>query len=499
MLAQRLKDGAGLGVQGACHLLEDRLEGGQGGGDDVGRVERRRVGSGDPPRPDRLDRGGHLGGGHRGVGAEVDAQLVGGGPGDHDPAPARGQRQDAVVAEQDRAAGGDRAPHLGGLRPVRAPAGRGGHAGTGDQSGPRLDLQHPGHRPVDHPLVQTAARDLLHQVGEVPCLGQLGVQPGRERLRRRLARLGGDAVAGPQHVDRLVVADDQAGEAELAAQQPGQQPVVGRRGHPVDVIVGVHDDRQSGLGDRAAERLGVLVDERAPPQLGGGHVQAALGGAEAQEVLAGGQQPRPLLDPADERDGAPRDQFRVLTVGLVHPPPAGVAAEVHDGGEDELDPQVAHVRGGDRRRAPDQVRVPGRGLRPRRGELLPGRVQEPADPLEVHQPADPERRDLPHRLLDPGERVAQAVGVLAEEPRQRQVPDAVRAQLGEPPCVQPRPGPRVEGQQARQAEAAELGDLLVEREPGDQPVDVGHEIPQRMLLMRNRTAPPATVKTPAAR
>ena len=90
---------------------------------------------------------------------------------------------------------------------------------------------------------------------------------------------------------------------------------------------------QAGVADRGLEREELLVAQLARPDVHGRLVQAALGHAVTDHVLAGGQDPvgedrRPGARGCRRTRGG--GQVRVLAVGLLDPAPARVAGDVED-------------------------------------------------------------------------------------------------------------------------------------------------------------------------
>jgi hypothetical protein len=106
----------------------------------------------------------------------------------------------------------------------------------------------------------------------------------------------------------------------------GEPAREGGHGHAVDLVVGVHHSRQAGRGDRAAERLSVLVDQCPPSKLGDRLVQSALRGA--------------------------------VSPGSVCRSRGRIAVDVQDRGEQQVEPGIVHVRGRHGRCLPEQFGIP---------------------------------------------------------------------------------------------------------------------------------------------
>ncbi|MEY9490332.1 hypothetical protein RKD26_006126 [Streptomyces calvus] len=161
-----------------------------------------------------------------------------------------------------------------------------------------------------------------------------------------------------QEGDAEVVGDDGALEAPRVAEQPGQQRLVGGRGHAVDVVVGVHHGPGAALADGHLERRQQDVGPLAGAHGGGGEVASGAGGGVADEVLERGDDARGLqaLD-VGGADGA--DEVGVLADGLLHPAPAGVAHHVEDGRETLVDADGTHVGADGGGHAAHELRVEG--------------------------------------------------------------------------------------------------------------------------------------------
>ncbi len=144
------------------------------------------------------------------------------------------------------------------------------------------------HGEIDHRLGHHARLDERRQLGEAVERRELLVEPGDQRLRGRHPLGGCDPVVGPEQVDREVVGHDGAVEAELVAEQLGQQRPRPGGGEPVDRRVAVHHRRQIRVADRGGERLGVDLAQLARAEVHGCVVHPALGRRVAEEVLAGG-------------------------------------------------------------------------------------------------------------------------------------------------------------------------------------------------------------------
>jgi hypothetical protein len=114
--------------------------------------------------------------------------------------------------------------------------------------------QHAHECAVDQRGVHLAGGDRAREGFAVAVDGrQLDVDAGAEGERGRVGRSGRHAVQRLQEGDREVVGDHRAGEAPRRPQQVGEQAVIGRHGHAVEVGVGVHHRTGAGA-DRHLER-----------------------------------------------------------------------------------------------------------------------------------------------------------------------------------------------------------------------------------------------------
>ena len=243
----RVTDTAGVAHHRHHHVAgarrrHRRLEAGPGG---IPNRAARRVAHRDPghrrPCPDAVQDGHHL---LAPVGGRLVADLrpvvVGVWPDHGDRADAGGQRQGAmVVLEQHDALprrlqrhrevlGAARHP----LRPLRI------DVGILEQSEQEFQPQYAAHRPVDVLLSDQSALQRLRQALAVPPVarrmvdhahvGQVLVEPGAQRRCRRLRCVGRHPLRD-QVAHRTGVADDNALEAPLVAQQLGQVVGAGRR------------------------------------------------------------------------------------------------------------------------------------------------------------------------------------------------------------------------------------------------------------------------------
>ena len=222
--------------------------------------------------------------------------------------------------------------------------------------------------------------------------------PAPQRQDRGLGLASGEAVVRSELIDGEVVGDDDAVEAPRAAQDPVEQLLVRGARHPVELVVAVHHRRQPSESDGRLERVEEDLSELAVGHVRRRPVHAALRRAVADEVLRRRDhtrgQVRPL-QPLDEGRPHACDEVRILTVGLLGPPPARVADDVEHGRQPLMRPRLAHLDPDPVGHRSVQVRLEGAGdpdrLRVHRGATS---HQARADLLVD------DRRDAQPRALD---------------------------------------------------------------------------------------------------
>jgi hypothetical protein len=216
--------------------------------------------------------------------------------------------------------------------------------------------QHPGRCPVGqfpgHPAVANQAGERLTVT---PHVRQFHVHARCERERGGLRRRSRDTVQARKMRNALVVRDHDAAEAELAAQQAGQQRPVRRDRHAVDVGVGGHH-RSRARPDRHLERRQDHVGELPHPHGHRSEVAPGPGRRIAGEVLEGRDDPR-RLEAADVGGADQADEIGVLADGLLDPAPPGVACDVHERGEPLVHAYPVHGPADGGRHLRDGVRV----------------------------------------------------------------------------------------------------------------------------------------------
>ena len=178
----------------------------------------------------------------------------------------------------------------------------------------------------------------------------------------------GDLLARVQEADGDVVGHGRPREAHPAAQHVGQHRARRRDRHAVELRVARHHRREPGEPECGLEGTGVDVVELARADGGRRHVLAAFGHRVADEVLRGRQHALGqvvALQSARVGDAHGAHEVGILSVGLAHPPPTGIAGHVHDGRQrlelahrPHLAPDdvghLLHRRGVPRRREPDR-------------------------------------------------------------------------------------------------------------------------------------------------
>ena len=433
-----------------------------------------------------------------GVAAEERERVVGQRPDDGDPGRLRQrQRLPAVGEQHHRLLGqppGD-VPLRGRVEvqvlvlgpPGRLVAGRERRPAAVEQAELELLPEHPGGRAVDQLLGDVARGDRRQQrVAEAAGARQLHVKPGRERQRGRAGLVRRDPVLELDEGDREVVGYDHAVEAELVAEQGGEQVRVGAGGHAVAVDVGRHHRPGAADPDRHLERgqddVGELArahrDRRVVPA---GPRRGVPGEVLERRLQAGRLQPLHV-------GGADRaDQVRVLADGLLDPAPPVVAGHVEDRREPLVDAGRPHGRAERGRHLADEVRVEGRapGQRRRVDRGAPG--GEPGQALLVRDRRDAEPAAGRDPRLQPGQRPnpgADRHRAAAEHPGELAQPvldELVERRLLLAELVLHR-GHAVPVAGRALPDAAKLRDLLRQRHPAQQ---LGHPLVGR----QRRVAP----------
>ena len=217
---------------------------------------------------------------------------------------------------------------------------------------------------------------LLHHV-LLPGVRQRVVVRSAVQVAAALQRQGGGLRRGFRHVvvlvdvrDGAAVGHDVAGELPFSAQDALQQVGMGAAGLAVHAVVRAHHALHARLGDQRLEGGQVGFPQVLHADFGVEFVAEGLRAAVDGEMLGagGGFQERPVpLQPPDEGRPHRGGEERVLPVGFLPPPPAGVAENIHVGGpvgQAAVDAVVARPHAfvvfgaplvGDRRRhAPEQ-------------------------------------------------------------------------------------------------------------------------------------------------
>ena len=378
---------------------------------------------------------------------------------------------------------------------------------------PELELrsQHPADRGVDRRLADDAA---FHRVEERRPVAvgarELDVQAGLERLNGGVRGVEREAVVVRQLADREVVGDDAAVEPPLLAEERCQELVVRGARDAVDLVVRVHHGANARVADDRLERMQVDVVQLPRRDLRRSPVPSALRSAVADEVLGRGDHAGGgvrSLETAHERDAHARDEIRVLAERLLEAAPARVAADVEHGPEALVRARRPHLRPYRVRELLDQRRLP----RAREPDRLREDRRVPRHQARADLLVD-DRRNPQARLLDerPLERVGELGNLLGAQPARTGDPGHLAKTVAQQ-HVRLRPeSPLIVGQLPDPA-AAELSDLLLEREPAEEVVDplvdgaCGVEVRQLLapdLRDRHRAPsarPSRVLRQPAAR
>ena len=263
------------------------------------------------------------------VGGRADHRQLADGP---------GERQHAVVGQEDDGlgGGGPGQRHVGWiLEHRRDPAGV--DIRRLEQPQAQLADEHPAdggiHRGHGHP---PSGKRRLQRLAEAVEGGQLQVQTGGDRLDRGSGTVGGHPVVAGEQRHGEVVGHHHPVEAQLPAQQVGEQLRGPTARQSVDAAVRAHDRGQARLPDGRCERLRVHLAQLSRPDLHRGVVAPSLREPVGKEVLARGQ------DPAGQVAGlhAPHvgrsqgaHQDGVLPVALLQPSPSRVSGDVQHRGQ----------------------------------------------------------------------------------------------------------------------------------------------------------------------
>ena len=138
-------------------------------------------------------------------------------------------------------------------------------------------------------------------------------------------------VIGVEHQHRVVIGHHDAVEAPLLTQYLRQQFPRCCAGHPVDLLVGVHDRQHAGLTDRLFKRVKVYLPQHARRYIGGSVVEPGFGLAVAGKVLNGGDNTVPDIASLESPyicDTHPGNEIGVLAECLLDPAPPGVAGNI---------------------------------------------------------------------------------------------------------------------------------------------------------------------------
>ena len=160
-------------------------------------------------------------------------------------------------------------------------------------------------------------------------------------------------------------------------------------------------------------------------------------------------------------------EHRILAVGLLYPPPAGVTSDIEDGSQRVPGTDCYHLGTDDLGHLLNQGRVPGRSESNALGKNRCITMAEPTRGLLVNDDRDAEPRTFDGHLLDCiHERCTFLWMEAGRGTNARHLPNAVRHLLDD--------GIGVEGTSAHESgapDAAELSQLLVQRHESEQVFD----------------------------
>ena len=290
--------------------------------------------------------------------------------------------------------------------------------------------------------------------------------PAEQRHPGRLLAVGDDVVEPVEVVDRVVVGDDAALEAQLAAEEVGHDLRRPHDGQAVEVVVRVHDRGQSGLVDGGTKRDRLDITQAPRPEHDLAVVQAAQRAGVAQEVLATAVDPL-ALHAAHVGDAHAAHQFGVLPVGLLETPPPRVAGDVEDGREREAGTDGADLPPDGDRHLLHQHRVPGRREADGLGEVRGTGGHQPREGLLVGQRRDAQSGPVLEEALDPVDGLGRGNRIEPRARDARDLADAVRQVLRHPLVVE-----LALDEQVGVPDARQLGGLLLERHLPEEVVDV---------------------------
>ena len=174
-----------------------------------------------------------------------------------------------------------------------------------------------------------------------------------------------------QLFDAVIVADDGALVAPLAAQHGPEQPRIGVRGNAVDLVVGRHQGTHIRAAHRLFERRKEVFAQRAFGNLRRPDIGAAFGLSvpgkvlERGEHLSVGERKRIALIALDRGNTHLADQIRVFAERLLDATPARIARDVDDRRQDHAHAARTDLASDDAVDLPDQIGVPGAGERDR--------------------------------------------------------------------------------------------------------------------------------------
>ena len=263
------------------------------------------------------------------------------------------------------------------------------HVRPFDQAEPELLAQDSAHGPVDEGLRH---QPLAHRIDQVEHVSRLvrdpDVDTGTERDLSGVLPVSGQSFV-EKRLEAATLGQHQPLEAQLPAQDLGQDPLRAVDRHAVDGWVGGHHAEGAGVTDAGLPRR---QEHAAPLALGDLHRAAlqprerfGLAGvvAQAGDGLVRGGRVIPLHGPHD-RLGEARAEVGGLGVRLLVPPQPRVADRLDHQREDLVHPDRSRLGGGGGVDPRDEIEVEGAPQgRPFREDRGP-RAHQPVGPLLGH-------------------------------------------------------------------------------------------------------------------
>ncbi len=156
-----------------------------------------------------------------------------------------------------------------------------------EQSHSEFDPQHAPHRLIQSGHRELAFFDELRHVLAVETTHHLHVHAGVERIPCGFGLIGGEPV-GDEFLDGRVIAQDEAVEFPLAAQNGRQREGIGRGRNAAEIVEGAHDRAHARLDGRLEGRK-INLPQRSFGHIGRVVIASAFGRAIADEVFGAGE------------------------------------------------------------------------------------------------------------------------------------------------------------------------------------------------------------------